>query len=69
MSKIITNGICYESLPCKEEDWLCNCCDLKDKIDAMCDEGRCPACDIVGAENNRLFVEMGKIKEIKLVGK
>ncbi|NDV63897.1 hypothetical protein [Bacteroides sp. 224] len=68
MGKIIINGICYESLPCKEEDWLCNCCDLKD-ITIMCDEGRCPACDIVDAANNRLFVEMGKVEEIKFVEK
>ena len=60
MSKIIIDQVCYESLPCSAEDFCCNCCDFEGKAIAMCDNGRCPACDIVGVEENRLFVENGR---------
>lgn len=61
MNGIMINGIFYESLPCKEEDFLCNCCDFEGKCDDLC-SSMCPACVIAGKLENRMFVVSNKIK-------
>ena len=64
---IIIGGKLYLSMPCESEDFNCNCCDFEDVNIPMCDNGRCPACDIANVEDNRLFVFIGDVETIKLI--